>query len=45
VRKEPLFPSGTKTIRGLGNRSARFHPHPSTVCVPRGLEGAWFWMR
>jgi hypothetical protein len=27
VRKEPLFPSGTKTIRGLGNRSARFH-HP-----------------
>jgi hypothetical protein len=36
VRKEPLFPSGTKTIRGLGNRSARFHhPHPSTVCVPR----------
>jgi hypothetical protein len=36
VRKEPLFPSGTKTIRGLGNRSARFHHrHPSTVCVPR----------
>jgi hypothetical protein len=24
VRKEPLFPSGTKTIRGLGNRSAAF---------------------
>jgi hypothetical protein len=27
VRKEPLFPSGTKRIRGLGDRSARFH-HP-----------------
>jgi hypothetical protein len=40
VRKEPLFPSGTKTIRGLGNRSARFHhPHPSTVCVPRAFPG------
>jgi hypothetical protein len=41
VRKEPLFPSGTKTIRGLGNRSARFHhPHPSTVCVPRAFPGS-----
>jgi hypothetical protein len=41
VRKEPLFPSGTKTIRGLGNRSARFHhPHPSAVCVPRAFPGS-----
>src|SRR6266511_1148485 len=41
VRKEPLFPSGTKTIRGLGNRSARFHhPHPSTVCVPSASPGS-----
>jgi hypothetical protein len=38
VRKEPLLPSGTKTIRGLGNRSARFHP--STVCVPRAFPGS-----
>ena len=36
VRKEPLFPSGTKTIRGLGNRSARFHHRIRQLCACRG---------
>jgi hypothetical protein len=37
VRKEPLFPSGTKTIRGLGNRSARFHHRIRQLCACRGF--------
>jgi hypothetical protein len=36
VRKEPLFPSGTETIRGLGNRSARFHHRIRQLCACRG---------